>query len=298
MNSTFKKIIREPLLHFLLIGAVIFALYYVTNPETNTKQTIVIDDDLVKRIGNLFEKQWGRQPNDSEWTSLIDNEIREEVYYRQALKMNLDHNDELIRRRMNQKLDFISSDLVQMKEPADTALQAYYLKHKSKYLQQASYSFSHIYFNADKREHAKADALALLPTLPATDNNLPALTKFGDPFAFAYHTNDAPAKEIDAQMGEGFAAALAKLPVGKWTGPVLSGFGAHLIFINAVKPAAEPDFASIKEQLLNDYRYDFQQQFNQKVYEDFKKEYTLKLTISNGQLQQQLRDRLIIKNAQ
>ncbi|HQR94366.1 MAG TPA: peptidylprolyl isomerase [Sediminibacterium sp.] len=298
MKSTLKKIIREPLFHFLLIGAVVFVLYYLFNPVSNTKQSIVIDDELVNRIGNLFEKQWGRQPNDSEWTSLIDNEIREEVYYRQALKMNLDHNDELIRRRMNQKLDFITSDLVQMKEPEDSALQAYYLKHKSKYLLQASYTFSHIYFNADKRAHAKADALALLPSLPSTDNNLTALTKLGDSFAFAYHTNEALAKEIDAQMGQGFAAALAGLPVGKWSGPILSGFGAHLIFINAVKPATEPDFASIKEQLLNDYRYDFQQQFNQKVYDDFKKEYTLKLTISNNQLQQQLTDKLMIKNAQ
>jgi parvulin-like peptidyl-prolyl isomerase len=199
---------------------------------------------------------------------------------------------------MNQKLDFITSDLVQMKEPEDSALQAYYLKHKSKYLLQASYTFSHIYFNADKRAHAKADALALLPSLPSTDNNLTALTKLGDPFAFAYHTNEALAKEIDAQMGQGFAAALAGLPVGKWSGPILSGFGAHLIFVKAVKPATEPDFASIKEQLLNDYRYDFQQQFNQKVYDDFKKEYTLKLTISNTQLQQQLSDKLMIKNAQ
>jgi hypothetical protein len=298
LKSTLKKIIREPLFHFLLIGAVVFVLYYLFNPVSNTKQSIVIDDELVNRIGNLFEKQWGRQPNDSEWTSLIDNEIREEVYYRQALKMNLDHNDELIRRRMNQKLDFITSDLVQMKEPEDSALQAYYLKHKSKYLLQASYTFSHIYFNADKRAHAKADALALLPSLPSTDNNLTALTKLGDSFAFAYHTNEALAKEIDAQMGQGFAAALAGLPVGKWSGPILSGFGAHLIFINAVKPATEPDFASIKEQLLNDYRYDFQQQFNQKVYDDFKKEYTLKLTISNNQLQQQLTDKLMIKNAQ
>ena len=298
MNTTIKKIIREPLLHFLLIGAIIFALYYIFNPVSNTIQTIVIDDELVNRVGNLFQKQWGRPPNDSEWSSLIDNEIREEVYYRQALKMNLDHNDELIRRRMNQKLDFISSDLVQMQEPTDAVLQAYYVKHKSKYLLQASYSFSHIYFNADKREHAKADALALLPSLPATDNNLSALTKLGDAFAFAYHTNDALAKEIDAQMGEGFAAALANLPIGKWSGPVLSGFGAHLIFINAVKPASEPDFESIKAQLLNDYRYEYQQQFNQKVYNDFKKEYNIKLVISNGKLQQQLKDNLIVKNVE
>ena len=280
------------------MGAFIFALYYVSHPVVNTKQTIVIDDDMVNRIGNIFQKQWGRPPSDSEWTSLLDNEIREEVYYRQALKMNLDHNDELIRRRMNQKLDFISSDLAQMSTPPDSALQAYYVKHKSKYLRQASFSFSHIYFNADKRDHAKADALALLPSLPATDINLPDLTKMGDAFAFAYHTDEAPAKEIDAQMGEGFAAALSGLPVGQWSGPVLSGFGAHLIFIDAVKPAGEPAFATIKEQLLNDYRYDYQQQFNQKVYDDFRKEYTIKLAITNGTLHQQLANKLMAKNVQ
>jgi parvulin-like peptidyl-prolyl isomerase len=279
-----------------MIGAGIFALYYAMNPIRNDKQTIVIDDDMVSRIGSLFQKQWDRLPTDAEWASLIDNEIREEIYYRQALKMNLDHNDELIRRRMNQKLDFISSDLAQLKAPADTALQAYYLKHKDKYLQQASYSFSHIYFNADKRPHAKADAIALLPSLPASAVNLTELIKLGDAFAFAYHTDEAPAKEIDAQMGEGFSAALAKLPIGKWSGPVLSGFGAHLIFIDGVNPATEPAFASIKEQLLNDYRYDYQQQFNRKVYEDFKKQYTIKLKISNSKLQQQLAGNFTEKN--
>jgi hypothetical protein len=279
-----------------MIGACIFVLYYATNPVSNDKQTIIIDDDMVSRIGSLFQKQWSRLPTDAEWASLIDNEIKEEVYYRQALKMNLDHNDELIRRRMNQKLDFISSDLAQMKVPADTALQAYYLKHKGKYLQQASYSFSHIYFNADKRPHAKSDAAALLPSLPPTDSSLTELTKLGDAFAFAYHTDKAPAKEIDTQMGDGFSAALAKLPVGKWSGPILSGFGAHLIFIDEVKPVTEPSFSSIKEQLLNDYRYDFQQQFNQKVYDDFKKQYIIKLKISNPELQQHLAGNLTEKN--
>ncbi len=296
MITLVKKLIREPLFHFLLMGAVIFALYYATHPVNTTKQTIVIDDDMVNRIGNLFQKQWGRQPSDAEWTSLVDNEIREEVYYRQALKMNLDHNDELIRRRMNQKLDFISSDLAQMATPPDSALQTYYLKHKSKYLSQASISFSHIYFNADKRDHAKADALALLPSLPPTDSNLQELTKMGDVFAFTYHTDEASAKEIDAQMGEGFAASLLSLPVGQWSGPVLSGFGTHLVFINAVKPPGEPAFASIKEQLLNDYRYDYQQQFNQKVYDDFRKEYTIQLAITNAALQKQLAGKLKEEN--
>jgi len=284
------------LLHFLMIGAGIFALYYAMNPVSNDKQTIVIDDDMVSRIGSLFQKQWDRLPTEAEWTSLLDNEIREEVYYRQALKMNLDHNDELIRRRMNQKLDFLSSDLAQMKAPADTALQSYYLKHKDKYLQQASYSFSHIYFNADKRPQAKADAVALLPSLPPTDDDLSELVKLGDAFVFAYHTDNAPAKEIDAQMGEGFSAELAKLPVGKWSGPILSGFGAHLIFIDAAEPATEAPFASIKEQLLNDYRYDYQQQFNQKVYDDFKKQYTIRLEITDPKLQQHLAGSLTEKN--
>lgn len=298
MVTIFKKIIREPLFHFLLIGVAIFLIGHMANPVVNNKQTIVIDDEMVNRIGMLFEKQWGRQPSDSEWTSLLDNEIRQEVYYRQALKMNLDHNDEIVRRRMSQKLDFISGDLAQLKEPADTALQAYYIKHKDKYLQMASYSFSHIYFNADKRDHAKADALALLPSLPETANNLPDFTKLGDAFPFAYHTDGATQKEIDGQMGEGFSAALAKLPVGKWSGPILSGFGAHLIFIDSVRPASEPTFVSIREQLLNDYRYDYQQQFNQKVYDDFKKEYTIKITISEDKLSQQLADKLVVNDAQ
>ena len=93
-------------------------------------------------------------------------------------------------------------------------------------------------------------------------------------------------------------SALAGLPIGKWSGPILSGFGSHLIFIDAVKPASEPAFASIKEQLLNDYRYDYQQQFNQKVYDDFKKEYTIEMKITDTKLHQKLASNLIVKNVQ
>ena len=286
MKSTIKRIISQPFFHFLILGGGIFGLYYVTNPARNDKETVVIDDEMVGRVGSLFQKQWGRLPTDAEWSSLLDNELREEVYYRQALKMNLDHNDMLIRRRMNQKLDFITSDLVQMKAPADSALQAYYLKYKDKYLQQAAYSFSHIYFNADKRQHAKADADACLRSLPSTDDNLDELVRLGDVFPFSHHTDDASAKEIDVLMGEGFSAALSGLPVGKWSGPVLSGFGTHLVYIEEIKPAREPSFDSIRGRLLNDYRYDYQQQFNRKVYDDFKKEYTIEAKITDAKMRE------------
>lgn len=282
----------------MLIGAGIFILYYTLNPVSSNRQTILIDDDMIIRTGSLFQKQWGRPPSDSEWTGLLDQQIREEVYYREALKMNLDHNDEIIRRRMEQKLDFISSDLVQMKEPAEEELKAYYQKHKAKYLQQASYSFSHIYFNADKREHAKADAAKVLTSLPENDKNLAELTKLGDPFPFAYHTDGALQKEIDEQMGDDFAASLSTLPVGKWCAPILSGFGSHLIFIDSVTPASEAPFANIREQLLTDYRYDYQQQFNQKVYDDFKKEYTIELKLNKSKLDKQVATNLNMKYVQ
>jgi hypothetical protein len=286
LKPSLKRLVSQPLFHFLLIGSAVFGVYHIVNPAANDKETIVIDDEMVGRVSSLFQKQWGRMPTDDEWKSLIDNELREEVYYRQALKMNLDHNDMLIRRRMNQKLDFITSDLVQMKTPADTVLQAYYSTQKEKYLRQARFTFSHIYFNADKRPYAKADALECLPSLPSTDEKLSELARLGDVFPFAYHTDDASAKDIDAQMGDGFSTALAGLPVGKWSGPVLSGFGAHLVYISGKKPASEPAFASIREQLLNDYRYEYQQKFNRKVYEDFKKEYTFQTRITDPKTRQ------------
>jgi parvulin-like peptidyl-prolyl isomerase len=175
-----------------------------------------------------------------------------------------------------------------MKDPEQEELQAYYQANKNKYLLPQRFSFSHIYFNPDKRVAAKQDAQTVLTTLPATDKNLDELVRKGDAFAFSYHVDSLTEKEIARELGDDFANSLQGLPIKKWSGPVLSGFGAHLIFINEIKDAAEPSFAMIKDAVLRDYQYNLQEQYNNQLLGEFKKDFTIRLNIKDAEQNKQI----------
>ncbi|MEN9569027.1 MAG: hypothetical protein RL172_258 [Bacteroidota bacterium] len=280
-----KKIVTQPLFHFLLLGAILFVLYQWVNPGTANKDAIVIDDEIVTRNISLFEKEWGRKPTEAELKGTIERVIKQEVFYRQALKMNLDHNDEIIKRRMEQKLSFITTDLATMKEPTEPDLKNYYEQHKAKYQLPATLSFSHIYFNPDKRKDALKDAETVLAQLQPQDLNDEALRIKGDAFPFLQKINNLSQKEIATQMGDAFADTITRLKPGKWHGPVLSGYGTHLVFISTLQMAILPEWQKVRADVLRDYQYHLSEKINEDVYQNFKKEYDIRFELKDAALQ-------------
>jgi PPIC-type PPIASE domain len=281
MLQKLKNFIKQPLLHFLLIGGLFFALFKIVNPDISGKDTIVINDEDVDRITSLFEKEWSRVPTEKEMNGLINTYIQQEIYYRKALLINLDHNDELIRRRLDQKLKFLTNDLATLNEPTDLELKEYFEANKHKYLSPRKYSFSHIYFNPDKRNNARQDALTTLQTLPESVQQLNELITKGDAFPFSYSVEDLSEPEISKQMGDGFTRGLQDLPLKKWSGPLLSGYGFHLIFIEEFVDVIQPTLAQVKVDVLRDYEYNKQQQYNEQLLEQFKKDFTIVLEIKD-----------------
>lgn len=295
MAEQLKNFIRQPLLHFLLIGGLLFVLYYSINPDSTEKDTIIIDDEQVSRMVTVFQKEWNRSPTPDEMKGLLERYIQQEVYYRKALLMNLDHNDEIIRRRLDQKLRFITNDMATLKDPDEKELKDFYQHNKLKYELPKKYSFSHIYFNPDKRDNAIKDAELILHELPLTDQQLNELISKGDEFSFAYHVDSLTENEIARQMGDDFATSLENLPLKKWAGPVSSGYGTHLIFINEIGQPAQPDLSIIRQEVIRDYQYDLQQRYNQQLFEDFKKDFTIKLDIKDSKQGEEL-SQLIFAN--
>ncbi len=281
MLQKLKSFINQPLLHFLLIGGLIFALYYAVNPDISGKETIVIDDEEVNRMTTLFEKQWNRLPTQEELKGLIDTYIQQEIYYRKALLMNLDHNDELIRRRLDQKLRFLTNDMAALNEPSELELKEYYEANKKKYLFPGKYSFSHIYFNPDKRKNARQDAINTLQAIPESDQPIKEIITKGDDFPFAYSLELLSEPEISKQMGDDFTKGLQNLPLKKWSGPLLSGYGFHLVFIEEFVDPVEPELAEVKDDVLRDFEYHNQQQYNKRLLEEFKKDFTIVLDIED-----------------
>ena len=224
-----KRWLQEPLLHFLIIGAALFALFYqVADPETVSDNRIVISETDIDRMITLFERKLQRLPTEQELNGLVDAHIREEILYREALAMGLDQDDTIVRRRMAQKVEFMFNDLVDAAEPTDEELQLYLNEKPDKFIESARTSFIHVYLSADERgDMAMTDAQQLLVALNSKQNSADPGTT-GDSFMFGYAFDNQSDHQISRMFGSDFASSLATLATGSWKDPLLPVMGSIL----------------------------------------------------------------------
>ena len=146
-----ESIWKEPLLHFILIGILLFTIHSLTNTNSfNSGTTILIDDDDVNRLITQYKQVWNEDPSNATIKKLIEEYINSEMIYNEALSMNLDHNDEIIKRRLKQKYEFLVSDLATIYEPKEEELEEFYLSNKDKFQSDKSFSFSQYYLHSKK----------------------------------------------------------------------------------------------------------------------------------------------------
>ncbi|MDC9723363.1 MAG: peptidylprolyl isomerase [Urechidicola sp.] len=274
-----KKILKEPFLHFIFLGIVLFILYGLVNKNSNSKDTIIINDFDVSALISKWEMQWKRPPTEKELQNLINLNIKQEIFYQEALKMNLDHNDEIIKRRLSQKMKFLSNDIAAMIEPTDEDLKGYYKEHSDKYLTPPSYSLYQITFSPDNRKDNYKDAVETLKQFP--NASFDEMKVWGDALPFSYYFEDIDANELGLQLGSKFPEGLKKVAIKQWAGPVQSGFGVHLVYITEIKAPTLPDFELIKKNIIRDYEYDNQQEINEIIYQEFKKNYSIEIDIKS-----------------
>ena len=270
-----KQWLKDPLLHFLLIGAALFALFYqVADPAEISDNRIVITEADIDRMITLFARKLQRLPTQQELTGLIEAQIREEVLYREALAMGLDQDDTIVRRRMAQKVEFMFNDLADAAEPSNEELQAFLEAHPDKFNEPVRSSFDHVYRNADKRgTNIEADAQQLLQALASSDNDQTDPSSAGDPFMFGYAFADQSEHQIARMFGRDFAKSLATLEADSWQGPVASGYGLHLVYIKDRSDAWLPPLAEIRESVLYELLAERRQQANQAFYQALRERY-------------------------
>lgn len=274
-----KKILKEPFFQFISIGIGLFILYGLVNKQTNTKNTILINDFDVSNIIATWEMQWKRPPTEKELQSLIEQNIKQEIFYQEALSMNLDHNDEIIKRRLAQKMEFLSNDIASINEPTDAELKSYYDEHADKYLTPYKYSLYQITFSPDKREDNKMDALETLKQFP--NASFDEMKNRGDPLPFPYFFDNTDSNELVLQLGSKFTESIKHKELNKWIGPFPSGFGHHLVYITKKTKPFLPKMEIIKNDLIRDFEYDNQNKVNEAIYKEFKKKYNIKLDIKS-----------------
>jgi len=272
-----KKLLKEPLFHFVLIGLALFVLYGWVSDRNDSQETIYFDDYDMNNIIASWEMQWKRLPTDEELKSLIEQNIRQEVFYQEALKMNLDHNDEIIKRRLAQKMNFLSNDLATLKEPSEDELKEYYRENQEKYMLSPIYSFYQISFRSDSRNNPQADAQQFLEKIKGQVPE--ALKEPGDRLPFPYYFESTDRYELDRQLGMEFSRALENLDTVLWSGPVRSGFGWHLIYVTEKIPARAPAYESIIKELKRDFEYENQRKINDQVYNELRRNYEIEFDL-------------------
>jgi hypothetical protein len=273
------KWVREPLVHFAVLGAVLFLAYAIASDlfaEDQARQ-IVIDEAAIELLADGWQRQWQRPPTADELRALVDARVREEVLYREAQAMGLDVNDIVVRRRMVQKMELLWQDLALLTDPTDVELRAFFAENQSDYRVPPRISFSHVYFNVDQRgTAARDDAMRVLEVLRAADPPPVRAPELGDRFMLPYdYRLQAPA-EIQRSFGSGFASDLENLEVG-WHGPIGSGYGLHLVHVVERVESRVPEYEEIRNRLVNDFNRVRRDRANEALYEGLSEGYEIEI---------------------
>jgi parvulin-like peptidyl-prolyl isomerase len=274
------KFFREPLVHFLLIGAGLFLLFGwrggpaalpagQTGPSSGK---IIVARDDIDQTTATFTKTWQRPPTEEEAKGLVEDLVRNEVYYREALAIGLDRDDGVIRRRMRQKMEFILEDITAQVEPTDEDLRAFMKKHPDTYLVDPEIAFRHVYVNTARRgKNAGADALEILTHLRSGADP----DAVGDPFLLASDVPLSPLWDVSKQFGEPFSRKLLALKPDSWAGPVPSGFGLHLVFVRKRVGGRLAELKEVRETVRRDWMAERQKELKDAAYAKLRERYVV-----------------------
>ncbi len=267
---------REPLVHFLLLGMGLFVLFGIVG-ESNDGPTDRIEVSAARaaQMKEIFTRTWQRPPTEQELKGLIEDHIREEIYYREALAMGLDKDDTIVRRRLRQKLEFVTDDIVDAVDPTEEQLERYFSENAAAFRVPARVSFRHVYFNQDRRgTQAIQDAESLLARLNESDPGIDT-AGLGDSLMLPGNYGPVSEDEIARGFGNEFAAKLADLPSGRWSGPVKSGFGLHLVFIRERIAGSLPTLAEVQDAVDTEWRNARRTEAAEAFYRSLRKRYVV-----------------------
>ena len=273
-----NKWLKEPLFHFLLIGMGIFLLYgLIANVPVDEKNSINVSVSHIDRMVSLWEKRWQRPPTQEEFNGLVKQYINEEVLYREALAMGLDKNDPVVRRRMAQKVKFISENIITIDTPSDDVLQTYLDTHASKYQLAGEITFRHIYFNPAKHDVSMEDEAKKLLTKLLDVNSGIDVNNVGDSFLHGTTFTNLKEFELNRLLGEEFTQELFKQAVGKWAGPLTSGYGLHIIYIESKTATQTVSLEMAKQSVLKDWMSDERKKANEAFVLNLREQYDVNI---------------------
>jgi hypothetical protein len=271
-----KSFLREPLIHFLLIGAALFFIFAVfDDPAGPQSSRIVITNGQIEYLKASFARTRQNSPTEQELQRLIDGYVREEILYREALALGLDKNDSVIRRRLRQKLELMSDDLAGITIPTEDQLQQFLETNSDKFRIEPQIAFRHVFLDIAQRGiSADDDAVDLLEVLTNAGNK-PDPGTLGDRLMLPKSFNLTPVSEIAKLFGKSFSIELNNITPGKWTGPVQSGYGLHLILVTENVAGRLPRLDEIRETIEWEWTAAHRSELKENIYQELLGRYTI-----------------------
>jgi PPIC-type PPIASE domain len=273
----FKRIAREPIVHFAVLGGLLFAAWSWLAPQPTVEpggDVIVVDQARLDHLKTLWKAQWKRDPAPQDVAAIIDRHLRQEVFYREALRMGLDRDDEIIRTRLAQKMEAVASDLSTLMQPAtEDQLRAFHAAHPELFTLPRAFAFRQVLYlpseTADDRLKVTLATLRSGGEVPSDRAN-----KLSLPLDWPL----TEAQIVENSFGGGFAAALSELPVGTWSGPVRSGLGLHLVKVTESRPERLAPFEEIRDFVARQYEYYSVLDAQERVFKELLDKYEVRIS--------------------
>jgi peptidyl-prolyl cis-trans isomerase C len=279
--ARWKQWLREPLLHFLLLGLALFAGYRVLHPgpdATPPSTRIELTQDDLLQMSVAWLAQGRPAPTAEQMRNLVEHGVREEILSREAVALGLDKGDTIVRRRLAQKMEFLAEDVSAIEEPSSEQLRVWYTENSERFVLAPRVSFRHLYFSFDRRgERAGEAAARALAALAGRPSDWPDAGALADPFMFQDYYGDRSFDDLAKVFGPGFARALTQLERGAWQGPIESGYGWHLVFVDAIAQQRVPALEEIESEVKSEWVAARRAEAKRKAYEAMRARYQVVL---------------------
>lgn len=281
MPKRLSKLLREPLVHFLLLSAGIYVLYGWLGEEDSGEDEykITVSSADIQALSDQWTRLWQRPPTEEELRGVVRDWVRTRVLYQEAIAMGLDQGDIVIERRLAQKLELLAKGLITPEEPSDEELLAWYENNKADFTDPDLYTITQAFFDPDQRgETTLDDAAAALEALQAMDGVPDDMTPYGDRFLMlqGYYPSRTEL-EIRKAFGTGFTDQVIVLEPGQWHGPILSGYGTHLVYVHEVIRATSPDFEVVRDTVREVWTAEQVEQLSERFIEDIVARYDIEV---------------------
>ncbi len=274
-TSRLQALLREPLLHFLLIGAALFIVFDQVGDPVEVDNRIVISQADLDILAIDWLRRTGRPPSPQQVEQQLRQYIREQVLSREAVNLGLDRNDVIIRRRLAQKMRFLFDDLGQVSDPTDADLNVFMSKHVKRFTLPATLSFRHIFLDPDSRGEAIQDQAKQLISRLQDSNAVVDTSELGDPTLLPLQFDNQTRLQISNLLGDEFAEQVYRLPVSRWSGPVASGYGLHLVYVHSRTAARVQPLTEVRQSVIRQWRAAKQQELNDLFYQGIHQRYEI-----------------------